>query len=147
MSRWIVLFMLIAITAIAQPEQPEPEFSSSLYSYEAEIAWGSKTDLVWESVTVVAVQIMSPDYEMPDHFYGIVLVGNDRLVYWTGKAPTGQIVRIGIDLPPMENWWGFYRARFRAFPFSDWSEASSWVAVIDLSAMPVIGAFVAEIEG
>jgi hypothetical protein len=151
MKKLIVFFMLVALTAIAQPvdEQPEPEFSNNLYSYEAQIAFGSKTNLVWENVDVVSTTIM-PDTYTGEHFYGIAVLGGNRRTYWVGLTPNGESVKIGIHMPalPDGNWWGFYRARFRPFPLNDsvagegWSETSYYQVVIDLSALPIAEAFV-----
>jgi hypothetical protein len=157
-KKLMVLFMLIAMTGVANPpadEESEPVWGNEEYSYEAEIAWGSKTDLQWVQVPVVWTQIVAQT--VPDHFYGIVVLGTSRRAYWAGETLNStpenpELVRIGIEVPPIPNgkWWGFYRVRFRPFPVIDptgWSETSRWVTVIDLNAFPIIGPFSATPEG
>lgn len=150
----MILIMLITTVVIAQPpdEEPEPSWDNSLFGYECQIAVGSKVNLTWESVPVVWSRILPETFET-DHFYGTIVLGGNRRTYWAGATPNGETIEIGIHMPPMPHWWGFYRARFRPFSISDpvagegWSEPSRWVSVIDLTVMPWIKAFAAMPEG
>ncbi len=157
MKKLIVLMMLMAITAMAQPpadEEQEPIFTDAEYNYEAQIAWGSKANLVWEPVPVVWTQILPQTLD--DHFYGITVLSGNRRVYWGVCSPNStpenpEIIKVGIHMPPIPGgkWWGFYRMRFRPFPIIDpggWSQTSRWTAVIDLDAMPIIGPASALVE-
>ncbi len=147
MKKLMILMMLVAMTAIAGPpadEEPEPSWGNNQYAYEAEIALGSKAGLVWKNVPVVWAQILP--LEPTDHFYGIVVLDSNRRAYWSGETPGGETIKIGIHMPAMPHWWGFYRARFRPFPLTGsvgWSATSRWVMFIDLMALPFAEAFVA----
>ena len=152
MKKLMIVLMLLASIGVAQTpidEEPEPIFGPEEYSYEAEIAWGSKASLVWDSVPITNT-LISPQ-EPPDHFYGIIVLGGSREVFWSGYTPNHteadpESIVIGIEVPdiPDGKWWGFFRVRFRPFPLvypGYWSETSYWLAIIDLSAMPTIGPF------
>ena len=111
--------------------------ANDIYNYEAQIDVGAG----WVAVPVVSTEILSQ--EIDDHFYGVIVIGADRVVNWMGHTPSEEVVKIGIEMPLMPSWWGSYKARFRPFSIGPWSEPSEPVMVIDLAVMPVIKAFVA----
>lgn len=136
----MVIFGIVVFAAAGE------EWSNDIYNYEAQIDLGSG----WEVVPIASSRI-SPQ-KPPEHFWGIYVLGSDRMVFWTGHTPNStleepEVIQIGIEMPRMPTWWGECRARFRPFPIGIWSEPSQWIRIIDLSVLPKISAFSATPEG
>jgi len=145
----MILVLFTASVVYGQPvdEEPEPDLDT-IYGYEAQIAWGSKTNLIWESVEVTDFRVRTGE-NPGSHSYGVVVVPLDRVLNWVGVPPTSTAtdpkhVILDIRLPalPGNRWLAFYRFRCRPTLYTDqWSETSRWSLVVDPLNFPVIGPF------
>lgn len=133
----ILASIIFCINTLAQ-ELPEP--TSPPITYEVQIAWGTKTNLIWLDIVPLSQTVVSG--VVGEHnYYGHTGVSNWEFTALDSTASVPLKCLVDIDvIQPNNKLFDYYRIRVKGkigynsnFIFSEYSEASYWVMVINLT--------------
>lgn len=133
-----IILMLISLSVYSQ-ELPEP--TTLPITYEFQIAWGTKTALVWNNVTAKSLTISAGAVSITHNYYGIL--GDNKFEFETVNSEVGNLekglVVFEILNTPTAKLVNYFRIRVRASIVYDtqtitsaWSDATYWVMILNV---------------